>query len=442
MMSRTTMPEPRGAASSTSRLFAMAVLLCLACAGCGESPAVMVKVPGGGEVDTADWPCWRGTLRDGKSHSETAPTKWSENENVIWKQELKGRGYSSPTVCGERIFLTTSDPDAQTQTALCLDRDTGKPLWSLDIHQGGFVDKMHVDCSYANSTPACDGKQVYFTFLNGGAVWLTATDLEGERVWQRRVGAYKSEDGFAASPQLYGNTVIVGGDNPGPDSFLAAVDRESGRIVWKVVRPAFNNVAAPIVAHVAGRDQILLCGCGGVAGYEADSGKLLWVCTGFARESASTMTYDETFVYASGGFPYQGDLCVRADGSGDVTKSHLVWRENHGPSYASSLLVHEGIGYSITDKGILTCFDAKTGKRKWRARLNGGFYSSPILAGENIYLQSKSGSTYVFAHSPESYNLIAENKLAEGGYASAVICDNKIYLRTDQHLYCIGTGDE
>ena len=427
---------------SLGGLVTVTLVVCLSCIGCGDAPRDVVNVPGGGTVDASNWPCWRGLLRDGKSHSKLAPTEWSEDNNVVWKQKVEGRGYSSPTVWGDRIFLTTSDPDKQKQIALCFDRNTGKPVWSIDVHQGGFVDKMQVDCSYANSTPACDGKQAYFTFLNAGAIWLTAIDFKGNTVWQQKIGSYKSMDGFAASPQLYRETIIVGGDNVGPDSFLAAVDRKSGRIVWKVPRPAFNNVVAPLIAHVGGRDQILLCGGRGIAGYAADTGTLLWVCTGFAQEAASTMTYDGEVVYANGGFPYVGDFCIRADGSGNVTKSHLVWRENLGPSYASSLLVHEGVGYSITDKGILSCFDAATGKRKWRARLEGGFYSSPILAGDNFYLQSKSGSTYVIRHSPESFELIAENKLPEGGYASPVICGGQIYLRTDQHLYCIGSLNE
>jgi outer membrane protein assembly factor BamB len=399
------------------------------------APAAEPTLP---DVAPADWPWWRGPTLDNKSRDRAAPTKWTRTDNIVWKTPVPGRGHSSPVLWGDRIFLTTADETAQTQRVLAFDRKTGKPLWDTLAHKGGFEMK-HQKNSHASATPACDGQRVYSAFVNSDALHVTATDLDGKIVWQEKAGPYESQHGLGSSPILYKQTVIVLADSM-KGSFLAALDRATGKIAWKIDRPVTGrngNYATPIVATLAGRPQLIIQGTYVTTSYDPDTGKELWKCHGPAEVTGCTPACDDKHVFVTGGFPEKEILAIRADGSGDVTKSHVAWRSKKGVSYVPSPLYHAGRLYIINDGGVATCFDAATGTEVWSERLGGAFTSSPVLVGDLLYVTSEQGKTYVLK-AGDKFEQVAVNNLGEGVLSTPAIAGGRIYLRTAMMLYCIG----
>jgi outer membrane protein assembly factor BamB len=411
------------------RVLALLALFVALAPGQGAEPAGPKATPG-------DWPWWRGPNRDGIS-PEAAVTKWGPTENVVWKTAVPGRGHSSPIVCGRRIFLTTADEQARHQFVLAFDRRTGTPLWSTRVHEGGFA-RMNPENSHASATPACDGERVYSAFLHGEGLYVTATDLDGRVGWQTRAGPFTSEHGYGSSPALHGGQVIVNGDSL-KDSFLAALDCRSGKVRWRASRKStgrHGGYATPVVAHLAGRPQLLLTGTDEVSSYDPETGKLLWSCDGPAEVTACTAAWGDGLVFASGGFPVKNLLAIRPDGSGDVTKSHVAWRTTRGVTYVPSPLYHAGRLYVVTDDGTVTCFEAATGKKLWQERLPGAFTASPVFAGSSLYATNEAGKTFVLKAGP-TFELVATNDLGEATLATPAVCGGGLFVRTDRHLYCL-----
>ncbi|MGE3809202.1 MAG: PQQ-binding-like beta-propeller repeat protein, partial [Gemmataceae bacterium] len=180
-----------------------------------------------------DWPWWRGPNRNAVARVQKVPTTWSETKNIVWKAAVPGRGHGSPIVVGSRVFLESADEQKQTQFVLCYDRATGKQLWQKQLHAGGFDGRFHKKNTRASSTLACDGERVFAPFYNAGALWLTALDLEGKQLWQKKLGNFVSHWGYSASPCLYQSLVIVAGDHKGEGGgYLVALDRQSGAEKW------------------------------------------------------------------------------------------------------------------------------------------------------------------------------------------------------------------
>jgi outer membrane protein assembly factor BamB len=389
------------------------------------------------DATPADWPGWRGPALDGKSRDRSAPTKWSRTENVAWKVPVPGRGHSSPALWGDRLFLTTADESAQTQRVLAFDRKTGKALWDTTAHTGGF-ERKHEKNSHASATPACDGRHVYSAFVHARAVHVTATDLDGKIVWQREAGPYESQHGYGSSPVLHRETVIVVADSM-KGSFLAALDKATGKIVWRIDRPVTGrngSYQSPVVATLAGKPQLVIQGTRLTTGYDPDSGKVLWTCTGPSEVTGCTPAFDDKHVFATGGFPEKEILAVRADGSGDVTKTHVAWRSKKGVTYVPSPVHHAGRLYVVNDTGTATCFDAATGREVWSERLNGAFTSSPVLVGDRLYVTNETGRTYVLK-TGDKFEQVAANDLGEGVLATPAVAGGRLYLRAAGHLYCI-----
>ncbi|MBT6156946.1 MAG: PQQ-binding-like beta-propeller repeat protein [Planctomycetaceae bacterium] len=406
----------------------------------GSQPVVPVE---GSNFGPDDWPFWRGPARNGLAQIDNVPTSWDENNNIVWKVDVPGRGHASPTVLGDRIFLATADEDAGTQSVICFDRNDGHQLWQSTVHNGGLPGSLgHQKSTHASSTVATDGERVFASFLNGDAIWVTALDLEGAQLWQTKVGPFDSSYGYAASPAIFKSFVIVAADHNG-GGFVAALHRKTGKLQWRKPRPAEQSYASPLVAHVAGKDQVLLCGAYLVASYDPNTGAELWSQEGTTKSCAGTMVYSDDLVYATGGYPDASVACYRADGSGE-----LVWKNNK-KLYVPSLLLHDGHLYAANDGGIAFCWNAKTGKNAWTGRLSGNFSASPVLAGGNIYVPNESGTTFVFKATPKTLNIIARNKLGDETMASPVICGDRIFLRVasrqrgtrQEMLYAIGNPE-
>jgi hypothetical protein len=365
--------------------------------------------------------------------------RWSQTENVTWKTEVPGSGYGSPCIWGNRIFLATADDDAEVQQVVSYDRAGGKKLWQTEIHRGGFMHR-HSKATHANSTAACDGQRVFITFMVQEGIWLTALDLDGKILWQKKAAPFKSMHGYGPSPLLYKSLVIVPADNPGAN-YLAALRRDTGEAVWRTRRVDYQSYASPIVARVCGREQLVIVGPNEVTSYDPNTGGRLWHCDGPAKECATTPAYDDQRIYAAGGYPEKTLLSIRADGSGDVTSTHLVWKRKVQAAFIPSPLYHDGLLYMVNDGGLVFCFQAATGEQLWTKQLEGGFSASPVLASGNVYVPNEAGVTYVFKHGRE-FQLVSANDLGDGGFATPAVCGGRIYLRTSHHLYCIGKANQ
>lgn len=384
-----------------------------------------------------DWPWWRGPSRNGISVSQTAPLSWSPTENIVWKAAVPGRGHSSPTIWGNRIFLATADEAAKEHRLLAYDRTTGQQLWNSLCHQGG-LDHAHDKNTHASATPACDGERVYITFLSAGAIWLTATDLEGKQVYQKRVGPFASQHGFAASPAIWGSLVIASGESTA-GGFLCAYHRVTGDLIWSAEKPSSASYSSPIVAELSGRPQVLLSGGNMVGSYSAITGETLWTYQGGpSTVTSGTAAFANDRVFVSGGYPEAQTLCLPSNANGAVSSSQLLW-QNKQKFYVPSLLAVDDTLYGVDDGGVAYCYDAKTGQERWKHRLGGGFSSSPILVGDKLYAINEGGTTYVFKAGPK-FEQLAANELAEGGFATPACVNGQLFIRTNHDLWCIGSA--
>jgi outer membrane protein assembly factor BamB len=387
-----------------------------------------------------DWPWWRGPSRNGVAAADQQPPiSWSETKNVLWKSPVPGRGHGSPTVVGDHVYLAAAEIDQQRQSVLCYDRQSGRLLWQCDVHRGGLEVKGNKKASLASSTVACDGQRLFINFLNKDAMYTSALSRDGKLLWQTKITDYVVHQGYGSSPAVYESLVIVSADNKGGGA-IAALDRSTGRIVWRHDRPKTPNYPSPIILPVAGRDQLLFTGCNLVASFEPLSGKRLWEIDGSTTECVTSTVTDGQLIFTSGGYPKNHMSAVRADGSGEV-----VW-ENNVRLYVPSMLIRDGYLYAATDAGVATCWKASTGEEMWKGRLGGTFSASPVLVGELIYATNEEGQTFIFKANPQAFELIAENKLGDEVLPTPTICGSRIYMhlatqngeRREEMLYCIG----
>lgn len=396
-----------------------------------EAAEIPLKAPA-----ATDWPWWRGTQLTGVANDgQKPPTEWSDSQNVIWKADVPGRGHSTPCVRGDKVFVATADEQQRTQHLLAFDRATGKPLWNRQLHKGRFPES-HQKNSFASASPACDGERVYITMVNDDAVWLSCTDLDGNLKWEKNSGPFNSQFGYASSPAIYKSLVYVVGDSMGV-SFIAAHDRLTGEVRWREKRNDKCSYSSPFVAKIGGKDQLIAAGGNAVTSYNPNNGKLLWTCSGPTDTISGTPTFAGDLLFVSAGYPGSQTMCLKATASGDISNTrNVVWRNNQ-KCYTPSLVVHKNYVYGVSDDGIALCYDAKTGRERYRQRLGGGFSSSPIIANDLIYLPNEEGKTIVYKTGPK-FIKVAENDLGDGGFASPVIVGDQIFLRTDHRLYCIG----
>jgi hypothetical protein len=400
--------------------------------GLGETPS----------IPTSDWPWWRGHGRDGVASSDQQPpTSWSNDENILWRTAVPGRGHGSATVLGNQVFLAIADKQRQLQGVLCLDRETGKRQWEAMVHNGGFDNKGNPNkkSSLASSTIATDNERLFITFVNDSAVWATALDLKGEILWQQKISDYVIHQGYGSSPAIYEHLVIVSADNKS-GGVIAGLNRETGDIEWKRDRPKKPNYTSPVILNVGGRDQLVFTGCDLVTSLDPLSGKEFWEINGATTECVTTTVTDGKHVFTSGGYPKNHISAVVADGSGKVT-----W-ENNTRAYVPSLLEKDGYLYATLDAGVAICVRCSDGQQIWKGRLGGTFSSSPVLVDDLVYGTNESGETFIFKADPEKFELIHQNKLGDNVFATPTICGGRIYARVafnengrrQEYLYCIG----
>ncbi|MCP4451394.1 MAG: PQQ-binding-like beta-propeller repeat protein [Planctomycetes bacterium] len=383
-----------------------------------------------------DWPWFRGPQSNNVCQDgQRPPMHWSDTQNILWRVTLPGQGHATPCIKGTRLFVPVGDKDEETISMICLDRDTGEELWQTQVYHGKMA-KIHKDTTYAAATPACDGTRVFFSYQTDHEIRMAGMTLNGTIVWDKALSPYTSIQGFSASPVFYKSAVIVPTDGKNHNR-LTAMHRVTGQIIWQTDVPAeHENYASATRVHVAGRDQIILVGPDHIRSYNPDTGQMIWVCDGPAMCYVAVAVADENTVYATGGYPKRAMLAIRADGTGNITHTHVTWKSDNKAGYVPTPLLHNGLITMVNDQGLYRCYEASTGKVLNETKLEGGYYSSPVLAGDSIYLFNKTGKAYVFK-ADSSLRILAQNDLPHGVFATPVICGSRIFLRTLETLYCL-----
>lgn len=383
-----------------------------------------------------DWPQWRGPRGDGSSTEKVVPTKWSATENVYWKVEVAGGGHSSPIVVGDKVFLTTALEKEQKRVLICFDRRSGKQLWSTVVLSAPLEGKHQLN-SYASATPACDGERVFVSFLEKPKIELACYDLNGREIWRKSPGEFHSVHGFCSSPVIYKDLVILNCDQDA-EAWIVAYDRKTGEERWRTDRPnRTRSYCTPLIAELAGKTQMVLSGSKSVASYDPETGKQFWVTDGPTEQFVASLVHTQGMLFVTGGFPQLHVLGIDPSGSGNVTKTHIRWRDHRGVSYVPSPVAYDQWFFIVSDGGVGSCFDAKTGKILWKERLGRHHSSSAVCAGGNVYFLDDDGTTHVLKAGP-TFEMISENALGENAYASPAISQGQIFIRTAQHLWCIG----
>jgi outer membrane protein assembly factor BamB len=425
------------------RLFAVAAALAFAAAS--ELRA----------AELAHWPQWRGPNFDGISDDARVPTTWGADVNLKWQLDLPGLGHSSPIVWGDRVFLTSATETGTERYVFCIDRTTGKLLWRQTAVKDLPAEPTHAWNTHASSTCATDGERVYAFF---GTPGLFCYDLDGKPLWKREFGplvASTDWGGGAASPRLFDKFVYVNGDHGSyrgqkdetgkeyGSSWLWALDKVSGEIVWKTERNQGMGWCTPVVWTNAERQELVLNGQIGVWSYDPWTGRELWNVVGRADDEGFgevTPVWGHGLLYVFTGKPGPA-WAIRPGGVGDVSQSHVVWRiKRKERDVGSPVLVGDHL-FTLSRTGIATCVHAKTGEELWKERLGGQPSASLVALPGRVLFVSDDGTTSVVEPAAE-FKLLAVNKLGDGDVfrASPAVADGQLLIRSDRRLYCIETA--
>jgi outer membrane protein assembly factor BamB len=391
-----------------------------------------------------EWPAWRGPRNDGSSLEKNLPTHWNgrEGTHIAWKVEIPGKGHASPIVCGDRIFLASCREEQEDRILLCLDRRTGQTVWEQTVVHCP-LEKKHRLNSHASSTPATDGKLVYVSFLDGDQMLAAAYDLSGQQRWLVHPGEFHSVHGYCSPPLLFENLVILNGDHDG-DAYLVALDRVTGKTVWKIPREnKLRSYCPPIIRQIGDRTQMILSGGKCVASYDPHNGQRHWVVDGPTEQFVASPVYNGKLVFMTAGFPEFHILAIRPDGQGNVTDTHVAWHATKGCAYVPSPILSADGRYFlvVSDSGIASCFEAESGQRHWMQRIGPHYSASAVEVDGLIHFLSDRGTTTV-VRPGEELEVVAENELGEDCFASPAISHGHIYIRAEEHLYCIGPQEQ
>jgi len=381
----------------------------------------------------SDWPQFRGPTGQGVSDEQGLPLTWSETKNVRWKVAIPGKGWSSPVVQGDRIWLTTATEEGKSLRAISVDRNTGAIVQNVEVFHLKSAKLTNPKNSFASPTPIIEGDRVYVHFGAFGTACITQS---GEIVWKTKLEYDNGQHGTGGSPVLYQDLLIISCD--GNDvQYVVALDKLTGKVRWKKSREGYQAYTTPLIVELPGSPQIISPGAFRAISYDPRNGKELWQVTyGEGFSNVPRPVYGDGLVFICTGFQQPSLLAVRLDGKGDVTKSKVQWKLDRGvPLTPSPLLIGSEL-YMVTDNGIATCVDAKTGKEYWRARVGGSHSASPIYADGRIYFLSEEGESVVLAPGQQLKHL-ATNQLDGRTLASMAVSNGSIFIRSETHLYRI-----
>ena len=398
------------------------------------------------QAASEDWPQFRGPTGQGHSTEAGLPVAWSETQNVVWKVPVGG-GWSSPVIAGGRVWLTAV---TSTRTARGEDSDVSLRLIGLDMSSGREVvntevfrirspGAINLKNSRASPTPIVDGDRVYVHFGADGTAALTTA---GKMLWSTRL-RYDSQHGNGGSPVLYRDLLIINCDGWGDDAYVVALDTETGKPRWRTSRrrPWSHAYSTPLVIRVGDDDQVVSVGAYRTTAYEPLTGKEIWrVSYGEGFSNVPRPVFGQGLVFIATGFQEPALMAVRTDGRGDVTGTHVAWTVTRGAPYTPSPLLVGDELYYVSDTGVLSCIDAKTGQMLWQQRLEGNYSASPVFADGRVYILSEEGVTTVFAPG-KTFQRLGINRLDGNALASMAIADRSLFIRTDTHLYRIALRD-
>jgi outer membrane protein assembly factor BamB len=399
----------------------------------------------------APWSGWRGVDGTGISTETDLPLNWSASEHVKWKTALPEPGNSTPVVHGDRVFITQAVGDERL--VICYSGKDGKELWRNGA-KGVAKEDSHPTNPYCSASPALDDGHVYAWF---GSAGLYCFDFEGKQVWHVDLGEHRHEWGYSTGPVVQGGICYLN-FGPGPRSFLLAVDKGTGKEVWRqdlgkveVTMPRQDGFGAkegvvgswsvPLLIDAGDRRELIMSWPEEVRSYDPLSGKVLWRCGGLNPLVYSTTLFGEGVLVAMGG--YGGStVAVRPGGNGDVTGTHRLWHEPRDSGHIGSGIIRDGHIYVMNMNGIAQCYELKTGKTVWKERLKGPAgnsesWSSMVLAGDRLYVPNQGSDTFVLRASPK-FEVLAVNSVSDGmTNASLAVSDGRIFIRTHAHLWCI-----
>ncbi|MBI3837660.1 MAG: PQQ-like beta-propeller repeat protein [Planctomycetia bacterium] len=412
-----------------------------------------------------NWHQWRGPLATGVAPLGNPPTTWDENTNIKWKAKIPGKSTATPIVWGDQIFLITAiKTDRQIElppaaadapknpfniqrpknfyqfVVMSVDRRTGETRWQQIAKEEVPHEGHHPDGSFASASAMTDGKQIYVSFGSRG---VYCYDLQGNQKWSRDLGKMTIYNSFGegTSPVVHGDSVIVNWDHQG-GSFITLLDATTGETKWKVDREENTSWATPLVMDHNGRTQVIVNGTKRVRSYDLNSGEVIWECGGQVLAAIPCPVSDGQLAFAMTGYTGNALYAIPLDSTGDITDTDkIAWkRKDPGTPYVPSPLLYGDLLYFTgSNRGILSCLNAKTGEPVIdRKRLEGiaNIYASPVGAADRIYLTSRDGTTLVIKKGPE-LEILSTNKLDDGFEASGVIVGSQIFLRGRENLYCI-----
>jgi outer membrane protein assembly factor BamB len=436
-----------------------------------------VALQAGAASGDGNWPSFRGPYAAGVAEGQRLPEKWdgAAGVNIAWKAEIPGLAHSSPVVWDNRVFVTTAvssagkatfkpglygagtaseDRSVQQWKVLAFEKRSGKLLWEQTAYEGTPKEKRHIKATYANSTPATDGRYVVAFF---GSQGLHAFTVDGKKVWSADlgrldVGAYDLPDyewGTASSPIIYKDLVIVQCDTQKED-FLVALDIRTGKQVWRAEREELPSWGTPTVYAGAKRTEIVTNASNFVRGYDPATGKELWRLGPTSQITAPTPVYQgELIVVASGRRPTKPIYVIRAGASGDIslagdatTNSHVAWSMKGRGSYMPTPLIYGDYLYVLNNDGVFDCYELRSGKEVYRQRIphqGSGFSGSPVAADGRIYLPSEDGDMFVIRAGPQ-FEVLARNPIGELLMTTPALSEGTMFVRAERHLYAIRAG--
>ena len=415
-------------------------------------------------VHAENWPQWRGPDGLGISAETDVPIRWSAHENMVWRAALAGTGTSTPVVWDDQIFLTSqigggpvdqrgaqftdtqpealraSDGGTVSFVVQAFDRASGRQTWEYRLPAESWLPSVHRNHNLATPSVVTDGEMLYAWFGTGQ---LVALDLGGAPVWSRHIGQeYAPFDilwGHGSSPQLYHDLVILLCDHS-PMGYLIALDKRTGHERWIVNRgPFLRSYSTPLVMPAADGDQLIVNSNHWIDAYDPDTGRSLWRAGAPVELAAAMPVHENGVLYTSRGYSSGPYFAVETGGQGDVSDTHIRWRHATRAPYISSLLLYRNLIYMATETGILTVTDPASGEPTSRRRLGGVFTASPVAADGHVYFVGEAGETVVLEAGREP-RVAARNDLGERSLASPAISGGRIYIRTDEHLWCIGNA--
>ncbi|MEO8260159.1 MAG: PQQ-binding-like beta-propeller repeat protein [Acidobacteriota bacterium] len=408
------------------------------------------------------WPQWRGPDGTGVSRTANPPLEWSETKNVRWKVEIPGRGSASPVVWGDRLFVLTAVPVGVTGdpqhaprggvqpriahrfVTMAIDRKTGRTVWERvareeEPHEAGHPENS----SWASSSAVTDGEHLFAYFESRG---LYAYDMDGTLLWQTDLGdkRMRNQFGEGSTPALYRNTLVIVWDHIAGPSFVVALDKRTGKELWRVPRQEIDTWATPLVVEVGGRAQAIVPGRDRVKSYDLENGAVVWESDGLTMNPIPSPVYGDGLAFLMSGFQGNDLKAIRlAEARGNIDGTGAVaWTMARDTPYVPSPLLYDNILYFLkTNSGLLSAFDAKTGTPHYQVqRLEGVLevFASPVGAAGRVYIAGRDGATIVIRNGAK-YEVLATNTLDDGFDASPALVENEIYLRGFKKLYSIGS---